>query len=64
MQSIIKKIFNEHILTTEETALKVSSEIKIATNLCITALKNNRKILLFCNGGSAADAQHIAAELV
>ncbi len=28
------------------------------------ALKNNRKMVLFGNGGSAADAQHIAAELV
>jgi D-sedoheptulose 7-phosphate isomerase len=28
------------------------------------ALKNGRKILLFGNGGSAADAQHLAAELV
>lgn len=64
MQSIIKKIFNEHILTTEETVFNVSNEIKIATNLCITALKNNGKILLFGNGGSAADAQHIASELV
>lgn len=28
------------------------------------ALRNGRKILLFGNGGSAADAQHIAAEMV
>lgn len=30
----------------------------------LSALKNDRKILLFGNGGSAADAQHIAAEFV
>ncbi len=30
----------------------------------IDALKNNNKIILFGNGGSAADAQHMAAELV
>lgn len=30
----------------------------------IVALRSNRKVLLFGNGGSAADAQHIAAELV
>lgn len=29
-----------------------------------TALKDGNKILLFGNGGSAADAQHIAAEIV
>ena len=28
------------------------------------ALRNGRKVLLFGNGGSAADAQHLAAELV
>jgi D-sedoheptulose 7-phosphate isomerase len=32
--------------------------------LIIDSLKSNGKIILFGNGGSAADAQHIAAELV
>ncbi len=31
---------------------------------CVQALKGGRKILLAGNGGSAADAQHIAGELV
>ena len=31
---------------------------------CINALQNGNKILLAGNGGSAADAQHIAGELV
>ncbi len=30
----------------------------------INAYKNNKKVILFGNGGSAADAQHIAAELM
>jgi D-sedoheptulose 7-phosphate isomerase len=30
----------------------------------VTALKHGHKILLFGNGGSAADAQHVAAEFV
>ena len=33
------------------------------TSLCIKALKNDKKLLLCGNGGSASDAQHIAAEL-
>lgn len=37
--------------------------ITISNNI-IDAYKNNKKILLCGNGGSAADAQHIAAELV
>ncbi len=35
-----------------------------AAELCINALAGGRKILLCGNGGSASDAQHIAAELV
>jgi len=32
--------------------------------LCIDSIRSGGKILIFGNGGSAADAQHIAAELV
>jgi D-sedoheptulose 7-phosphate isomerase len=39
-------------------------EIQAAGNLIWDALKSGHKILLCGNGGSAADAQHIAAELV
>jgi len=34
------------------------------SEILVNALKQGSKILLFGNGGSAADAQHIAAELV
>ena len=37
--------------------------IKQVAQHCISALKNDGKVLLCGNGGSAADAQHIAAEL-
>ncbi|MEO0108476.1 MAG: SIS domain-containing protein, partial [candidate division WOR-3 bacterium] len=33
-------------------------------NIIVTALRNGHRLILFGNGGSAADAQHIAAELV
>jgi D-sedoheptulose 7-phosphate isomerase len=39
-------------------------EIEAAGRLIWEALKSGNKILLCGNGGSAADAQHIAAELV
>ena len=32
--------------------------------ICLKSLKRGKKILFFGNGGSASDAQHIAAELV
>lgn len=35
-----------------------------AGELCVEALQKKRKILIAGNGGSAADSQHIAAELV
>ena len=40
------------------------SSLSAVAELLITTFKNEKKILLFGNGGSAADAQHIAAELV
>ena len=42
----------------------LQSEIKTCIGLIIESLKNDKKIVLFGNGGSAADAQHIAAEFV
>jgi len=38
--------------------------IEAAGQVCIKCMKGGGKILLAGNGGSAADAQHIAAELV
>lgn len=35
-----------------------------ATQLVYSSIRSGRKVLLFGNGGSAADAQHIAAEFV
>ena|SRR5215510_9872349 len=35
-----------------------------AAQACVTCLKNGGKVLLAGNGGSAADAQHMAAEFV
>jgi len=63
MKEKILSELNSHI----ETANKmhtILNEIHDAARLCIDALNNGNKILLFGNGGSAADCQHIAAELV
>lgn len=42
----------------------VIDKILEASKICINAYKNDKKILIAGNGGSAADAQHIAGELV
>ena len=64
MKSIIKNEFNEHIKVSKNTIEYASNAIEEAAKICINSLKNGGKILIIGNGGSAADAQHIAAELV
>lgn len=62
----------QHILDTLEESLFVKKRF-ISTNTDLIekgaialsdALRNGNKLLIFGNGGSAADAQHIAAEFV
>ena len=43
---------------------RLSSSIESIAKLAINCIESNGKIILFGNGGSAANAQHIAAELV
>ena len=40
------------------------AEVEAISSLLVSALERGRKVLLAGNGGSAADAQHIAGELV
>ncbi len=40
------------------------SRIREVAEMCVTLYRNGKKTILAGNGGSAADAQHIAAELV
>ena len=63
MKDIIQKEFNEHIKTAN-LLHKLTDLLACSAQLCIDCLKSGGKILIFGNGGSAADAQHIAAELV
>ncbi|ACM93282.1 phosphoheptose isomerase [Nautilia profundicola AmH] len=58
----LKKCLQEHIQTAKKTE-DLLSLIKEAGELCLNALKNGNKVMLCGNGGSAADSQHIAAEL-
>ena len=43
---------------------KIHDQILSAAQICIKALRQNGKIMFCGNGGSAADSQHLAAELV
>ena len=63
MKTTIEKEIAEH-LKVAETMLSLTNKVEIAAQLCIDTLQEGGKLLIFGNGGSAADAQHIAAELV
>ena len=63
MKDIIENEFNEHIKVANSLH-NLTNTVAASAQLCINCLKNGGKILIFGNGGSAADAQHIAAELV
>ena len=65
------KSYNDYIQKTFDSSsqlIKTSSnltpEIIKSVNLITKSLQKGKKIVLFGNGGSAADAQHIAAEFL
>ena len=64
----VRKIFeneiNEHISSIDFFLKNHFDEFNNFLNLVIKTLKKGNKIILFGNGGSASDAQHIATELV
>ena len=63
LEDRIKKIFEESITVISESK-KISSDIKRAVDLVIECYNNGGKVIVFGNGGRAADAQHLTAELI
>jgi D-sedoheptulose 7-phosphate isomerase len=59
-----RKEFDEHRRTLEATAHGLESAFCNVMGLLESAVRRGGKLLLFGNGGSASDAQHIVAELV
>ncbi|MRI84163.1 MAG: phosphoheptose isomerase [Nitratiruptor sp.] len=64
MVELIERELLAHQRVVEQVIEELRFHIYTASILCLEALRGGHKILLFGNGGSAADAQHIAAELV
>ena len=63
------KIINNNLIIASQNLEKLNNnyykkKISSVTNLCIKALKEKKKIIFCGNGGSAADSQHLCAELV
>jgi D-sedoheptulose 7-phosphate isomerase len=63
MKEMIKNEFDAHAETFEKTKRELQSLIAEACEMAVQTLNAGNKILLCGNGGSAADSQHIAAEL-
>jgi D-sedoheptulose 7-phosphate isomerase len=64
MREKIKDILLESIQVKEELLHTKIGQIIEITELILDCLKKEGKVLIFGNGGSASDSQHIAAELV
>jgi D-sedoheptulose 7-phosphate isomerase len=64
IDDIIKRIFRESSQIKEAFLRDNLEKIIRAVDVITEALKKGNKVLLFGNGGSAADAQHIAGEFV
>jgi len=62
-QGIISQEFQRHLETIQAVMGSMEEKLEKASALVVEALKRGNKVLLCGNGGSAADAQHIAAEL-
>src|SRR5499433_2400986 len=63
-RATIEELFADSIKVKQVFLAENASLLERAIDLVADALAAGRKLLLFGNGGSAADAQHIAAEFV
>ncbi|MBT7273474.1 MAG: SIS domain-containing protein, partial [Campylobacteraceae bacterium] len=63
MKTVIANEFQSHLETIQKVIEISAPNLEKASQLAVDTLKSGNKILLCGNGGSAADAQHIAAEL-
>ncbi|PHQ69415.1 MAG: phosphoheptose isomerase [Sneathiella sp.] len=55
---------DDHAAVLARTHADLAAPFQNMLRLWVTAIQNGHKILFFGNGGSAADAQHLSAELV
>lgn len=59
----IKNKIVEAILSFQKLT-DISKEISKSAQICLDSIKKKKKIIFCGNGGSAADSQHLAAELI
>jgi D-sedoheptulose 7-phosphate isomerase len=61
--SLFDSELSQHLSVAEATKAQLRAPFERIVAVCTTSLKAGGKLLLFGNGGSAADAQHLATEL-
>jgi D-sedoheptulose 7-phosphate isomerase len=70
METEMRQYIQDEVLKTQSTLERIASDEEITALVeqiatrCSAALRAGKKILFAGNGGSAADAQHLAGELV
>ncbi|MFA5338771.1 MAG: D-sedoheptulose 7-phosphate isomerase [Candidatus Omnitrophota bacterium] len=64
MKKKIEGILEESISVKKDLITSQAGAIEKAADAVIKSLKSGGKVIIFGNGGSAADSQHMAAELV
>ena len=60
----VREIMAESVAVQQAVAEQLAPAIANAARMIANALESGNKVLIFGNGGSAADAQHMVAELV
>ncbi len=63
MKTTIARELQGHLETIQSVIGSMEEDLEKASRMAVEVLKRGNKILLCGNGGSASDAQHIAAEL-
>lgn len=63
-KAIIKEVVNSHLQVVNSFDDNLISSIESVAKELISCFERGNKVLICGNGGSAADAQHISAELV
>ena len=64
MQERIRALFAEHRRAADAFLEGGAGSLEAVARLLVTAFRAGRRVFFFGNGGSAADAQHLAAEFV
>ena len=64
METLIESILTQSLNVTREAVTAQRDKLMAAADMLVTAIASGHKLLIFGNGGSAADAQHLAAEFV